>query len=184
MSKEGGGRGGYYSCGRYRVTKSCQRNAYSLVKLDQEVAAYLFRVLRSEDIFKTIRSQQHIEHLSELKAESSRLQKLLGEFAQRKHRLFDLYEAGHITEEEFAERKEEHEREHRAYEQALGEKREQLAKLESEEISRETFRQVLDSIEDRWEQCDFMERKRKLGALMEKIVLRDGGFRVYFRLSF
>ena len=181
MSRDGDFRGGYYGCRNFRERKIFQRNPIDRLRLEGAVTAYLFRLLRNEDLYEKVRNRQEQEAVHELKAEVGRLEKQLADFVERKSRLFDLYESNHISKEEFFERKEEQARQYAAYEQALREKRERLAKLESAEINRETFREVLETIEQRWEQLDIMEKKQKLAALIEKIVIKDGTFKIHFR---
>ena len=47
--------------------------------------------------------------------------------------------------------------------------------------SRETFRETLETLEQRWEQLDIMEKKNKVAALIENITIKDGTFKVHFR---
>ena len=184
MYQECGWRGGYYVCGRWRERRICHRNPYDRLKLEQDVTAFLFRLLRSEELYEKVRGQQHGEELAELKAEIARLEKLPADFGARKRRLFDLYEAGNITREEFSERKQEHARQYGFWQQSLAEKRKHLTKVQSEELNRETFRQVLESLEAQWDECDVRGKKQKLHALIEKIVITDGTFKIYFRVAF
>ena len=183
MYRDATWRGGYYVCGKFRERRICQRNPVVRLQLEGEVTAYLFRLLRSEDLYEKVRNRQEREEVRELKADIGRLEKHLGDFAERKRRLFDLYEGSHISKEEFFERKEEQARQYANYRQALAEKSQRLAKMESEEINRETFREVLETLEQRWEQLDIMEKKRKLAALIEKIVIKDGTFKIHFRIG-
>ena len=97
--------------------------------------------------------------------------------------MFDLYEGSQISKQEFVERKEEQARQYANYRQALAEKSQRLAKMESEEINRETFREVLETLEKRWEKLDIMQKKRKLAALIEKIIIKDGSFKIHFRIG-
>lgn len=183
MSRDGDFGGGYYVCRNFRERKLCQRNPVGRLQLEGKITAFLFRLLRSEDLFEKVRSRQEREKVHELKAEIGRLEKYLADFADRKSRLFDLYEGSQISKQEFVERKEEQARQYAAYQQALAEKSQRLAKMESEEINRETFREVLETLEQRWEQLDIMEKKRKLAALIEKIVIKDGSFKIHFRIG-
>lgn len=183
MSRDGHFKGGYYACRNFCERKICQRNPIGRLRLEGEVTSYLFRLLRSEDLFKKVRNRQEREEVHELKAEIGRLDKQLTDFADRKSRLFDLYEGSQISKEEFVERKEKQARQYATYEQAAAEKRERLAKLESEEINRDTFREVLETLEQRWEQLDIMEKKRKLAALIEKIIIKDDTFKIHFRIG-
>ncbi len=182
MYAEGIWRGGYYVCGKFHTRRTCKRNSVNRLRLEEEVTAYLFRLLRTEVLYEKVRNRQQQEDGLELKAEINRLEKNLVDFEMRKTRLFDLFEGGHITKEEFIARKQEQEGQHTKCNQALAEKREHLLKIESEVITRETFRETLETLERRWEQLEIMERKRKVGSIIEKIAVTDGNFKIHFRI--
>lgn len=170
-----------YLCGKYRERRVCKPNRHKRVKLEQDVTAFLFQLIRSEDLYDRVQSQQDREQLVEHEQEIDRLEKLCSGLVERKRRLFDLYESKAITREEFIERKQQHAEESQTCEQALAHKRQRLAGLKSAEIDRKTFRQVLESLEQRWDECDVLEKKHKLAALIEKIVVKDGAFKIQFR---
>lgn len=183
MCKEGARGVGYYSCAEHRQTKKCCRNAVRLSQLEHEVTAHVFQLVRSEVAYEKVTDQQQAEQAAELKAEIAHLERLVCQFDERKSRLFDLYETSLITRDEFMQRNEVHGSQFRASEEALSDKRQQLTKAESAEIDRATFREVLKSLEQTWERCDKVEKKQKLLALIEKIVIKDRTFKIYFRVA-
>src|SRR5207249_3319270 len=159
MCKDGSWGGGYYICGQYKQTRRCRRNGYRRTALERQVLADVFHMLRSEDIFDKVQHRQQDELVVELTSEVKRIEKLLAELPQRKSRLFDLYETGHITREAFIERNEEHLRNERAHLRLLEEKRARLAKTQLAAIDRQTFLATLGSLEQDWEHCDPVARK-------------------------
>lgn len=183
MCKHGGSGSTYYGCARHKQTKGCRPNGYRMPKLEAEVLAHVFDIMRSEDIYGHVRNQQRQEHVAELQSDVQRLEHTIAEFTQRKERLLDLYESGRITKEEFTERCDVHKQRRDNLEHELREKRATLARAESVKLDQEMFLRVLQSLEQEWKQLDMMERKRKLAALVEKIVITNGAFKIHFRVD-
>jgi hypothetical protein len=181
MCKEGTGCSVYYSCTKYRRTKLCRRNGWKLEKLEDAVLSYVFSLVRSENLFEDVRALQTQNQAEELKREVTRLQQLLTGFSKRKERLFDLFETGSITRDEFIQRNTEHAAQQSRYDKTLQEKQHLLAAAESNELSREHFRDVLAGLEERWEKCDVMQRKSLLADLVEKVVA-DTAVKIHLRL--
>lgn len=147
------------------------------------MTAHILHLLRTEAIFDKVVSRQQASHAKELQTEVERLQKVLDAYPERKTRLFDLYEKGDITREEFLKRKDQHNQGERTCRQLLVEKQAVLAKATSEKIGRESFDRMLKDLERSWEQADPAVQKHKLAALIERIVLENRTFRISFRLD-
>jgi len=183
MCKDGSWGGGYYICAQYKQMGSCQRNSYRRLHLEQEVVAYVFSVLRSQDIFDRVRLGQENDNIGELENQRQRLEKLIAGQPERRSRLFDLYEKGDISREEFLQRKAEHVALESQHTTALTETQSSLARMTGQQVTRESFENALKTLEDHWESCDVANRKQKLFSLIEKIVIKDRAFQVYFYMS-
>jgi hypothetical protein len=181
MCKQGSWGGGYYICGKYHQSRGCSLNSYRRVHLERDVMEYLFSVLRSEDVFDKVQAKQQEDDVAELRLELARLEALTGSFPERKRRLFELYERADVTREEFIERKAEHAEQESRHSLALREKGAKLARMTSQKLDRETFEMVLGNLERDWERCDPAQRKQEVFSLVERIVVKDRTFKIYFR---
>ena len=64
---------------------------------------------------------------------------------------------------------------------ALEQKQTALAKAVTTRLTRETFDEILKTLEEQWERCDMAVRKQKLSSLIEKIMIQEGAFKIHFR---
>jgi site-specific DNA recombinase len=183
MCKDGGWGGGYYICGKYKQTGECKRNSYRRVHLEEEVKAYVLKLLRTEDIFDAVTAHQQAEHAAELETEISRLRTMIAALPARKSRLFELYEKGDITRAEFRQRNEEHNQAARQSHDLLAQKEATLHQAISLKNDRETFQRLLGSLEENWDNCGLMQRKQRLVALIQKITIKERTFQIHLRLG-
>ena len=102
---------------------------------------------------------------------------------ERKRKLFDLYEKGDITRVEFLQRNEEHNQAETQYRELLTQKEATLSQATSQKIGRELFQKTLASLEKNWERSEPVQRKQKLVALIQKIIIQDRMFRIYLRFG-
>jgi hypothetical protein len=107
----------------------------------------------------------------------------LTRFRSGRGRLFDLYEKGDITRAEFIQRNEEHNQAERQYRELLAQKEATLSQATSQKIGRELFQKTLESLEKNWDRCEPVQRKQKLVALIQKIIIQDRTFRIYLRFG-
>ena len=175
--------GRYYVCGDHKRTRRCKRNGYRRMDLEKGVMRFIFNLLGSEDLFDKVTTHQHEEEIAVLKSEVQHLEKILAAFPQRKSKLFDLYEKGDITRDEFLQRRQEHASQENQFSTAFSEKGTRLENLSSQKLTRETFKLALGTLKRNWEKFDLVTRKQKLFSLIEKIVIKDGRFKVCLRLS-
>jgi len=181
MCNDGAWGGGYYICGQYKQMSSCRRNSYRRIHLERDVLNYIFNVLRNEDLYEEAVARRREESNNDLAEEVKRLEMTLAEFPERKRRLFDLYERDQIRREEFLHRKDEHNQTEAQIAGALEQKQTALAKAVSTRLTRETFDEILKTLEEQWERCDMAVRKQKLSSLIEKIMIQEGAFKIHFR---
>jgi len=183
MCKDGILKAGCYVCGNYKQTQRCNRNGYRRIDLEKDVMRFIFDLLGSEDLFDKVSTRQYGQEIAVLKSEVQHLEKILAAFPQRKSKVFDLYEKGDITRDEFLQRRQEHASQENQFSTAFSEKGTRLENLSSQKITRETFKLALGTLKRNWEKFDLVTRKQKLFSLIEKIVIRDGRFEVRLRLS-
>jgi hypothetical protein len=151
--------------------------------LERDVTAYLFQLLREEDLFDKVRARQETAQEAVLSKELKRLEAQLDQLPKRKERLFDLYERGLIKQDEFLERKEAHDRFQGHCLQEAQTRREDLERTRNVRLTHERFETGLASLEEDWRIGDIRKKKVALAALIEKIVIKDRTFKIHFRIG-
>jgi site-specific DNA recombinase len=183
MVNEGPARRSYYSCGNFRATGNCQRNGYRRAHLEENVLEYVFSVVRDLCRYEKVQELQTQDRLRNLKEDIERTGKVLASMPARRSKIFELFETGEITKEEFVERKDELRELEDDLRQSLEARRQDLEKLESKRIDREIFEKTVRNFEERFKKADIAKQKADLAAVIESIVIKDKQFRVNFQYS-
>jgi DNA invertase Pin-like site-specific DNA recombinase len=181
MCKENSALGGYYACGNHRSTGNCERNSYRRLKLEKDVLAYLGKVLQEEDLFDLVRERQEVDTGSALRADIERLEKTLRDIPTRRNKLFSLFETDDITKEEFLDRKDALSELEEDTAGTLTEKQAHMSKIETKKLDRKTFERALVEFRKNLEEGTLGASKNKLSALIERITLMRGTFKIRFR---
>jgi site-specific DNA recombinase len=183
MVKVGGWGGGYYTCGNYHQTHNCQINSYRRIHLEADVLKYLFTLLRDDRLYDKVKTRQDNDLLDRLKTDNARAQSQLNDFPKRRGLLFDLYETSQITKVQFLERHAGHAMKEQELVAVLKDNEAKLRKLEAGVINPQRFKAALKHLEATFERADMVQKKHKLQALIESIVIENRSFKVRFRLS-
>jgi site-specific DNA recombinase len=183
MVKVGSWGGGYYNCGNYHQTHNCQVNSYRRTHLEADVLQYVFGLLRDTRLYDKVKERDEKQLIEQIRADNARIQSQLNEFANRRSRLFDLYETSQIGKLEFLERKSQHDAKEQDLLAVLKENQAKVTKLEAAVINPQIFNAALRHLEATFEKSDGVIRKQKLQALIESIVIKNRCFKVNFRLS-
>lgn len=181
-----GGRHPYaaYTCGKKRTAGLCRRNPYNMKKLEEEVISYLHTMLSSPLILQKIKTAGTDRDTSEIERRINRLILTIEKFPKRKTRLFELYELGDISREEFRERKSELEGVQQSLEEELGQKEKIQERIKKRRITTEMIQKALNDFVIGFRKGDIMSiKKQKLSNLIESIKVKDGQFKVNFRFS-
>ena len=181
MYREGGWGGGYYVCGKYHNTRGCTLNSFRRIHLEEAVGQHLAKILKDEDIFENIRKLQTSNTAKNIKLEIARLQKHIQELPLRLSRLFDLYEAGRITQAEFGQRRETLAASENQLRHSIAQKERFNQDLRSMYLNRELFEQLRDKFDQLWQSADVAARKQALWNLIEKITIKDKSFKIDYR---
>ena len=183
MVKEGSWGGGYYNCGNYHQTHNCQRNSYRRIHLEAHVLEYLFKLLRDDRLYETVKQRDDSRMLDQIRADNLRINSLLKEMPRRKSLLFDLYETCQITKTEFLDRRAGHVKKEQELGAVLRDNDAKLRRLEASVINPERFKAALTALEKGFEKSDIVARKEKLQTLIDTVVITNHSFKLNFRLS-
>lgn len=167
----------YYSCGNWKSKGSsvCHANSIRVDKANEEVIRRLSVFLNDEKMIRAVvnkLNQDRVKKINPSKKELESIDKELVQLDNKKQRIFELYEDGTITKEEFIDRKE-------VLNKQVEEIKERKVELQGilnnscgEEISYELVKTILSDFKELLNKCsDNAEKKVLIQMLVKQITI-------------
>ena len=171
------GKVAYYSCGNWKNkgTTVCHCNSVRVDRANEAVFNRVSDFLQSDKMIRAIvkkLNREHEDRIAPAKNQVARLEREIIRLKKKKNKLFDAYEEGILTKEEFVERKEELSNTIERYEVEKAESLEIICSGATEQVSYEVVKDILAKTAEIFLHSDNQQEiKMLLHLLINKITI-------------
>lgn len=172
-----GGKIEYYSCGAWKNkgTSVCNSNSIRVDKANSEVLKRLTTFVSNPKMIKEVvkvLNQSRSNQVKPSHKEIQTIEKGLLTISNKKQKIFELFEEGMITRDEFVERKEHLNHQTKGLEERKQELQVTLNEAQGDEISYEAVQAILSQFSEVISKCkDNVEKKILLQLIIEKVTI-------------
>lgn len=172
-----GGKIEYYSCGAWKNkgTSVCNSNSIRVDKANAEVLKRLTTFVSNPKMIKEVvkvLNQSRSNRVKPSQKEIETIEKEMLTISNKKQKIFELFEEGMITRDEFVERKEQLNQQSKDLEERKQELQVTLSESQGDEISYEAVQAILSQFSQVISKCkDNVEKKILLQLIIERITI-------------